>query len=413
MLPRRTLLKSISAGAGGLAFAPPFTALAAATPAGSAQRTAKHVEHVVAYRAPGRYGGWPANYGMWSWKSEILIQFTAGAFVKDHDAQHRTHKINRSEPIQVMQGRSLDDGRTWTTEPFTGRIPNDGALCASDHGGKQFGDVYAGTNPPVNLETPLDFSSPETAVLVGFTTCHAAPEPVFSWFYASQDRGRTWGGPYRFNGLDESLLLAGRTDIVRLGPERALFMISCHKRNGREGRIFCAETRDGGRTFELRSWLAEELDDGYEIMPSSVRLADGRILTASRVGAGKGISEGRIRLYESQDDGRSWQALPPAVPDTGRLSNPPALLQLRDGRLCLVYGFRNPPSGMRARLSADAGRTWGADIVLRADGGDHDIGYPRAVLNSRGQVVTAYYFNTEPRSERFIGVSIWDAEREA
>jgi hypothetical protein len=413
MFPRRTLLASIAAGAGSLACAPSFNTLADGEPPGSACRPAKHIEHMIAYRASGRYGGWPANYGMWSWNSELLIQFTEGALVADYDAHQRTHKIDRFQPIQVMQARSLDDGRTWTKGTFSGRIPDDGALCASDHGGKQFGQVYAEKNPPVNMETPLDFSSPETAVLVGFTTCHAAPEPVFSWFYASQDRGRTWGGPYRFNGLDESLLLAGRTDIVRLGAERALFMISCHKSNGQEGRIFCAETRDGGCTFRQLSWLAKELDDGYEIMPSSVRLADGRILTASRVGTGKLIRKGCIRLYESQDDGRSWQALQPAVPDTGRLSNPPALLQLRDGRLCLVYGFRNPPSGMRARLSADAGRSWSADIVLRADGGDHDIGYPRAVLNTRGQVVTAYYYNTDSRSERFIGVSIWDAAREA
>lgn len=368
--------------------------------------TAKHIEHVIAYRAPGRYGGWPANYGMWSWGSELLVQFTEGTFINvDH-----THKIDRTQPIQVMQARSLDDGRTWTAEPFTGLIPGDGALCASDHGGQQFGNPYAGKNPPVALKSSLDFH--ESIVLVGFTTCKAAPEPVFSWFYASQDRGRTWGGPYRFTGLDESLLLAGRTDVIPFSAERALFMLTCHKTNGQEGRIFCAETRDGGRTFQQLSWLANELDDGYEIMSSSVRLADGRILTTSRVGTGKFISEGCIRLYESTDDGRSWQTLPPAVPVTGRLSNPPALLQLRDSRLCLVYGFRNPPSGIRARLSADAGRSWSADIILRADGGDHDLGYARAVLNSHGQVVTAYYFNTDAQSERFIGVSIWDAERE-
>lgn len=372
-----------------------------------------HIEHVIAYRSPGRFGGWPANYGMWSWDSELLVQFTEGAFKKDFDARDRTHKIDRNQPIQMMQARSRDNGRTWTTEPFTGAIPGEGALGASDHGGRQFGNPYAGQNPPVELKVPLDFSSPETLVLVGFTTCKPVPEPVFSWFYASQDRGRTWGGPYRFTGLDESLLLAGRTDIVRLSAERALFMLTCHKANGHEGRIFCAETRDGGRTFQQLSWLAKELDDGYEIMSSSLRLADGRILTTSRVGTGKYISEGCIRTYESRDEGRSWQVLPPAVPVTGRLSNPPALLQLRDGRLCLVYGFRNAPSGIRARLSADAGRSWSADIILRADGGDHDLGYARAVLNSQGQVVTAYYFNTDAQSERFIGVSIWDAEREA
>ncbi len=370
--------------------------------------TAKHIEHAIAYRAPGRYGGWPANYGMWSWGSELLVLFSEGAFIN----ADQTHKIDQSRPVQVMQARSLDDGRTWSTEPFTGVSPFGGAPGAGEHGSRPFGNPCAGAHPPVELDRPLDFASPETVVLVARTTCKAAPAPVFSWFYASRDRGRTWGGPYRFTGLDESLLLAGRTDIVPLSSERALFMMTCHKTNGREGHIFCAETRDGGQTFQQLSWLAPELDDGYEIMPSSVRLKDGRILTASRVGTGKYVSEGCIRMYESTDEGRSWQTLPPAVPATGRLSNPPALLQLRDDRLCLVYGFRNAPSGMRARLSADAGRSWSEEIILRTDGGDHDLGYPRAVLNSRGQVVTAYYYNTDPQSERFIGVSLWDAERE-
>ncbi len=370
--------------------------------------TARNVEHVVAYRQPGRFAGWPANYGMWSWGSEVLVQFTEGAFIN----ADQTHKIDSTQPVRPLQARSLDDGRTWTAEPFTGVSPGGGALGASEHGGRQFGNPYEGPNPPVELDAPLDFSSPETVVLIGRTTCKAVPAPVFSWFYTSQDRGRSWGGPYRFAGLDESLLLAGRTDIVPLSSDHALFMMTCHKRNGHEGRIFCAETRDGGRSFRFLSWLAPEREDGYEIMPASVLLPDGAILSASRVGFGKHVQQGSILLYKSQDQGRSWTPMPPAVPSTGRLSNPPSLLFLRDGRLCLVYGFRNAPSGIRGRLSEDAGQSWSEEVMLRDDGGDHDIGYTRAVLNSRGEVVTAYYYNTDKNAERFIGASIWDVERE-
>ena len=373
-------------------------------------RKAKHIEQVVVYGNAQRFAGWPANYGMWCWDREMVVLFSEGTFLN----ADRTHKIDGQQPVRVLQARSLDDGRSWTPAPFTGPTPKRRHISLDEHvsGEQMIGNPYDGENPPVGLASPLDFSSLETVILVGRTTCHALPAAPFSWFHVSRDRCHSWTGPYRFSGLDESLHLAGRTDIIRLGPRHALFMMTCHKSNGHEGRIFCAETRDGGQTFRHLSWLAEELADGYEIMPSSVRLEGGRMVTASRVGTGKFVSEGRIPIYESLDDGQSWQALPPAVPATGRLSNPPALLQLPDGRLCLVYGFRDAPSGMRARLSADGGRSWSEDIILREDGGDHDLGYPRAVLNSDGKVVTAYYFNTDRNAERFIGASIWDAAKE-
>ena len=27
-------------------------------------------EHVIVYREPGKFAGWPANYGMWAWDNE-------------------------------------------------------------------------------------------------------------------------------------------------------------------------------------------------------------------------------------------------------------------------------------------------------------------------------------------------------
>ncbi len=372
-------------------------------------RRAKSIEHRIAYGQTGRFAGWPANYGMWAWGEELLVLFSEGTFIN----ASQTHKIDNTKAVQTLQVRSLDDGRTWTSEPFCGPTPKRRDINVDEHSGQhKIGNPYEGENPPNALSEPLDFASSETSVLVGRSTCASAPEPIFSWFHVSRDRGRIWQGPYRFTGLDESLLLASRTDVIPLGPHRALFLVTCHKSNGREGRIFCAETCDGGCTFRLLAWISPERDDGYEIMPSSVVLADGRIITATRVGMGRFVSSGCIPLYESADEGASWQALPSAVPATGRLSNPPALVRLRDGRLCLVYGFRDAPSGIRARLSADGGLSWSDEIVLRDDGGDHDLGYPRAVLNSSGQVVTAYYYNTDPNRERFIGVSLWDAERE-
>ena len=45
-------------------------------------------------------------------------------------------------------------------------------------------------------------------------------------------------------------------------------------------------------------------------------------------------------------------------PDTGE-GNPPSLLRLPDGRLCLIYGSRRQPLGIYARLSQRPGQDLG------------------------------------------------------
>ena len=43
-------------------------------------KTACTAQHVMVYHQPGRFGGWPANHGIWSWGNEILVGFSAGLF---------------------------------------------------------------------------------------------------------------------------------------------------------------------------------------------------------------------------------------------------------------------------------------------------------------------------------------------
>ena len=82
---------------------------------------------------------------------------------------------------------------------------------------------------------------------------------------------------------------------------------------------------------------------------------------------------------------------------------------LGDGRICLIFGYRAEPYSIRAKLSDDNGRTWSDDIILRDDGGDHDIGYPRVVQRPDGKVVIVYYFHDRVTGpERYIAATIWD-----
>ena len=139
--------------------------------------------------------------------------------------------------------------------------------------------------------------------------------------------------------------------------------------------------------------------------PTSSRCLIGLLLRRRGDAAGRaGISRQRRGRPGSDTDA---QPLSTPVADAGRGGNPPALLRLQDGRLCLIYGFRDAPFAMHARLSEDDGASWSSPITLRQGAGNHDLGYPRAIQRLDGTVVTAYYFNDHPDEERYIAATLW------
>src|ERR687892_285235 len=57
-------------------------------------------KHVVLARDPGRYGGWPANHGVWAWDNEILVGFSWGHMSGGTAAGG--HPIDRKRPEEHM-----------------------------------------------------------------------------------------------------------------------------------------------------------------------------------------------------------------------------------------------------------------------------------------------------------------------
>lgn len=341
---------------------------------------AENKQNVNVYKEPGRYGGWPANQGLWQWGDELVVGFTS-TWYKQTTTDHR---IDRTKPSYRIQARSLDGGNTWKTEenqPY------------ADH------DKEA---KPAPLAQPLDFTTPDFALMFSFGGLHSGP----SWFYTSLDRCKSWQGPYSFTvpGVEG---ICTRTDLIVLGQRDCLMFGSCGKKNdGKEGRVFCARTTDGGITGALVSYIGPEpVEGGYAIMPSSLRLKDGSLLTIIRRSDPK--VSGFIEAWRSTDMGRSWTLTAKPAPRIG--GNPPALVQLQDGRVAVTYGFRHKPSGMRACISADGGVTWGPEIILREDGFDGDLGYPRSVVRPDGRVLTVYYYNGPKEDDRAIEGTLWSA----
>ena len=170
------------------------------------------VKNVTIYREPGRFGGWPANNGIWVWGNEIVVGFIQGYFKNTE----RGHAIDADKPSVTRFARSKDGGLTWKIE-----VPS-----FLDAEGKE----QDGTECPGGL----DFTAPNSAVALRMVSSSRG----FSRFYYSKDRAKTWEGPYKLPTFDRKGI-AARTDYIVDGKHELTAMITASKRTGVKAG-FCA-----------------------------------------------------------------------------------------------------------------------------------------------------------------------------
>ena len=195
-------------------------------------------KHVIVAREPGRYGGWPANHGVWAWGNEILVGFSWGHMSGGTAAGG--HPIDRKRPEEHRLARSLDGGETWQLEKPAGLTPpptpGNIAGVPTEQGGRE----------AVDLTTPIDFTAPGFALTARMSSIHVGP----SWFFYTTDKGRTWHGPFKLPDFGQKGI-AARTDYLVEGRNELTIFLTAAKSNGREGRVICARTQDGGLTWKL------------------------------------------------------------------------------------------------------------------------------------------------------------------
>ncbi len=362
------------------------------------------MRHVMVYSESGRCGGWPANNGAWSWGDEILVGFDSA---EHQERPFGFHQVKTDAKGKVVQrpgmARSLDGGETWTIE-----WPE--ALAAPPESAKR------------QTLQPIDFDAPGFCMTLRMSRISGGTSRVFY----SADRGKTWTCPYRLPLLRNRGVMA-RTDYIVEGPESARVFLTAAKSNGREGRPFCAGTRNGGLTWRFYEWIGDEPEcDGFAIMPSSAHVDDEEILVAVREHleiygrlsdesfSSRCHTQNRIVVYRNSLAGEmgeitDWRRIDLEPIDTGGKSgNPAHLIRLRNGKFCLTYGYRTKPFDIRALLF-DLDTDWSKTIVLRTGGACHDFGYPRTVQRPDGKLVTVYYWCPTEFGERTIEATIWEA----
>ena len=358
------------------------------------------VRHTIVAVEKGRYHGWPANNGIWSWGNEILVGFTQGDYV-----QKTGHSIEGAQENHLA--RSLDGGKSWRAYRPEGYF-RDGNLRFRGAG-------------KARLKEPLNFLDPGLVVRVFSQGYHGTEDPE-GGFFTSHDRGESWRGPWCFHDLHEHEELKGRhlsarTAYLSMGERECLFFISAKPPVETESgnRVGCMRTVDGGLSFEFLSWVTPEPKEEIAIMPQAVQLSEDRFVLAYRRIFKEGGGESAIEMVHSGDRCRNWEYLS-TVKITAPHHNPPALVRLVDGRLCCSYGDRCDLK-IKAKYSEDEGRSWGSGFIVRDDyyrchDKDRDLGYVSMVQRPDGGLVAVYYWASAEHPEQYIAASIWKPSRE-
>lgn len=355
------------------------------------------IQHGIVFYEEGRFGGWPANHGIWSWDNEILVGFVV--------ADHKETTGHNYEPLTASNkyARSKDGGVTWVIED------------AFEHGQTAWGHDNNVSGEKAIIPVPLsesvtDFTNPD--FILTFLRHNNNNGP--SHFYYSNNRGGNWEGPYSFPELNTNGV-ATRTDYIVDGKKELNAFLTVAKSNDKEGRVVMSRTTNGGLTWEIISWIGSE-PEGFDIMPSSVRLSPTELITVIRSRTGN--RQDFLSSYFSADNGETWERLKDPVADTGKGGSPPALVKLDDGRLALAYIYRSGyGSRVNVRFSSDNGRNWGDEIVLRCgDGATRDVGYPRMIQRPDGKLIVIYYWNNAKQEGegakpyRYIASTIFDPD---
>ena len=345
----------------------------------------RKIKDVVIYRDAHFHAAFPSVVKLTN--GELLL-----AFRRAPERKRMGEKgTNHVDPNSYLVAVRSHDGEQWSPEPelvyahaFGGsqdpcllRLHDGTLLCAS------YGWAFVRPDGLPNLRQPV-FQNAAGSVFLG------------GYLIRSTDSGTTWQGPVYPPHIKPEI------NYDPFGqPIPAYNRGAMHE--GKDGRIFwVVAANDTPSHRRTSTHLLVSEDKGLTWSYSCAVAADGKASfnETSIYETPKGDLVAFLRtaglddqacITRSTDGGKSfqpWQKM-------GFQGHPLHALRLPDQRVLLTYGYRHVPLGIRARiLNAECTDFATApEIILRADGGTTDLGYPWSVQLDKNRVLVSYYFN--------------------
>lgn len=351
------------------------------------------VDHAVVYRREDEFTGWPHVMGYWNFGNGELLQQVTSIETEYENPDAISHdNIGRGSggETKSVALRSFDYGQTWNGDDPT--INMMGTIDPSMANVLTMGDLQ-----------PIDFLDKDT-IIANSSAGFGTPAGRTS-VRVSKDRGHSWS-PAIDVPLDALHSLSGMNSSLVRSDGTALIWLMEVDESGWNRHPCVYALPPGNTDFHFLTFITQKQDSfggadgdysstlrfgGHRwFYPRGYMLPDGRMLCVLRSQRDpRGIMW--TEVYASDDAGRTWSFLS-RVNDFGA---PGSLVVKRDGRLVMVYGYRLMPSGIRAKVSEDGGRTWGQELIIRDDGGSWDLGYPNAWELEDGRIGVIYYFNSK------------------
>ncbi len=159
-------------------------------------------------------------------------------------------------------------------------------------------------------------------------------------------------------------------------------------------------------SYEKRGMIENIASDLLSCEPHAIALADGTILVHIRVQNSEHFT---IYQSESHDGGMTFTKPHALLSQKG--GAPAHLLELSDGTLISVYGYREEPYGIKMMYSIDKGKTWSVGHDIYTNDISPDLGYPASVELKNGDILTVFYAKEHEPGPAVIMQTVWRLEK--